>query len=428
MASTAAHSPLSRIMDHQAVLAQMSQTPEDGFSIRWRDFVLRSHFQPILSFSHRSIVGHEALIRASTSEGIGISPLDLLRQARQTEDLINLDRICRYLHLRQAAFLGLEGYLFLNMHPLALMHLPYSGADTFMQAVIAETGLSPDRLIIEITEDALADDSEFETSIAFLKQLGCRVALDDFGAGHSNFDRVWRVHPQVVKLDRGFALRAETSEDAQRLLPQIVELLHEAGSLVLLEGIETARQACIAMASDVDFAQGYHFGRPSPSGGDEPCVLAIIDEVWKSYDQTQADDSRRYRARLAPYLEALKDASVLLSNGASLTLSMQAFLNLPDAMRAYVLDEKGFQLGRNMARSLHSPPAGLTPHCDATRSRWSRRPYFRRALETPGEPCVTRPYLCITSARLCVTLSMSYRLKGHTQVLCGDLFWNGHSE
>lgn len=77
-------------------------------------------------------------------------------------------------------------------------------------------------------------------------RLGCLLAIDDFGAGHSNFDRILQLNPGIVTLDRRFARQIENNLRARRLLPLIVALLHEASAFVLLEGLELHTQAMIA--------------------------------------------------------------------------------------------------------------------------------------------------------------------------------------
>ncbi|WP_230976831.1 EAL domain-containing protein [Pseudothauera rhizosphaerae] len=406
-----------------AALQPLTRRLEGRLTVDWADYRLGSHLQPIVSFSHRSVVGHEGLVRAIDAAGNRIGPLTLLQEADNAAELISLDRSCRYLHIGQAATWGTPGYLFLNMHPLAFASLEATGCADFMRDTTAAFGLPPERLVIEITEDVLTDDSAFESSVRYLKDMGCRIALDDFGAGHSNFDRVWRLKPEIVKLDRDFATRAADDEAARRLLPQIVELLHEAGSLVLLEGIETAGQARIAMAADVDFAQGFFFGHPTGEAPEPAPSVAAIDAVWADYDTVQADDHRRYREHIGDYVNAIGHAAALLSDRRSMDEALKLFLTLPNALRCYMLDEQGFQISRNIPAHGERLATGVTPAVDSARSRWSRRPYFRRAMETPGRVCVTRPYLCISSAVLCVTVSICVQVGGHRRVLCGDVSW-----
>mgnify|MGYP005848167485 FL=1 len=421
------HSPEFRprsdaLLDFGA-LQRLTSRRDGRLTVDWAGHRLCSHLQPIVSFSHRRVVGHEGLVRATDAAGEAVPPLTLLRQADTAAELIDLDRSCRYLHIGQAAAFGVDGYLFLNMHPLAFASMHSTDCASFMRETAAAFDLPPERLVIEITEDVLTDDSSFESSVLYLRDLGCRIALDDFGAGHSNFDRVWRLKPEIVKLDRDFAVRAAIDESARRLLPQIVELLHEAGSLVLLEGIETAEQARIAMAADVDFAQGYFFGRPSGEAPDPAQSVAAIDAVWTDYDASQADDTRCYRERISDYVNAIGHAASLLADRRSADEALRLFLGQPGALRCYMLDEQGFQISRNIPAHGERLAEGITPESDAARSRWSRRPYFRRAMETPGRVCVTRPYLCISSAVLCVTVSICFQAGGQRRVLCGDVAW-----
>ncbi|AVZ80694.1 EAL domain-containing protein [Zoogloeaceae bacteirum Par-f-2] len=423
MPSPAVH-PRGGALPDFSTLHGRARRLDQRLTIDWAGYRLCSHLQPIVSFSHRRVVGYEGLIRATDTAGHPVPPPTLLRQADTAVELIGLDRSCRYVHIGQAAAFGIDGYLFLNMHPLAFASMQVTDCARFMRETAAAFCLPPERLVIEITEDALTDDSSFEASVRYLRELGCRVALDDFGAGHSNFDRVWRLKPEIVKLDRDFALRAAADESARRLLPQIVELLHEAGSLVLLEGIETAEQARIAMAADVDFAQGYLFGRPSGLAPEEAPTVAVIDTVWADYDNSEAEDRRRYRARINDYVNAIGHAAALLADRRSTDEALQLFLGQPGALRCYILDEQGFQISRNIPAQGERRAAGITPETDVARARWSRRPYFRRALESPGRVCVTRPYLCISSAVLCVTVSICYRVDGQRRVLCGDVLWD----
>ncbi|WP_168734254.1 EAL domain-containing protein [Pseudothauera nasutitermitis] len=415
--------PNAPIVDF-ATLHASTRRSGDRLELDWADYTLTSHLQPIVSFSHRSVVGYEGLVRARAADGTPIPPPVLLREADNAAELVSLDRSCRYLHIGQATAYGLDGYLFLNMHPLAFSSIGATDGTRFIGAIRETFHLPPERIVIEITEDVLTDDSSFESSVHYLRELGLRIALDDFGAGHSNFDRVWRLKPEIVKLDRDFAVRAADDEAARRLLPQIVELLHEAGSLVLLEGIETAEQARIAMAADVDFAQGYFFGRPSGERPEPRPTVAAIDAVWAAYDTSQADDTLHYRERIAPYVNAIGHAATLLASRRPQEEALELFLHQPQALRCYLLDEQGFQISRNIPAHGEPPAEGVVPHGDnSAHSRWSRRPYFRRAMETPGRVCITRPYLCISSAVLCVTVSICVQIGGQKRVLCGDVAW-----
>src|SRR5262245_63098821 len=96
----------------------------------------------------------------------------------------------------------------------------------------------------------------------YYRELGCVIVLDDFGAGHSNFDRIWRLHPDVVKIDREMTRRVTVEPLARRMFNGIVSVLHEAGALVCVEGIETEDEALVATDANADLLQGRFFASP----------------------------------------------------------------------------------------------------------------------------------------------------------------------
>lgn len=391
---------------------------------------LSSHYQPIFSLSHRRPVGHEALMRAHDARQASLSPLAVLAQVgHDFEQLLALDRLCRALHLANFSRMqpaGTASWLFLNMNAEVFLHSPERGERDFLDPICREYGISPHNLVIEVLEDAVQDAAQLEAAVGYFRDLGCLIALDDFGAGHSNFDRVWRIKPEIVKLDRSLIVSAAADAKLRRFMAQMVQLLHEAGAMVLVEGIETPREAYIALEGDVDFVQGYYFGRPTDALVDMHARETLIDGLWSDFDQCWRDEKAAYQNAVAPYINAIGYASVLLSAGRSLEEACASFLELPQADFCYLLDAAGQQIGTNLYAQAHpaSDPR-FAPLADAQSARWARRPYFRRALENFGKVQVTRPYLSVASAQLCVTLSASFKQGGEIRVICGDIFWNG---
>jgi hypothetical protein len=102
-----------------------------------------------------------------------------------------------------------------------------------------------------------------------------------------------------------------------------------------------------------------------------------------------------------------------------------SFLELSNSEFCYVLDAYGLQIGTNLWAVDATPNRDprFTPVAGGAGARWARRPYFRRAIDNFGKVQVTRPYLSISSAQLCVTLSCSFKVDGELRVLCGDVRW-----
>jgi hypothetical protein len=300
---------------------------------------------------------------------------------------------------------------------------PYHAAA--LLANLRRLDLSPRRIVLEVLEQRAEDLERLADAVRKFRELGFLIALDDFGAGHSNVERIWQLNPDIVKLDRIMLSHAAHRADMATILPGLVALLHEAGKLVLIEGVETEHEAQMALGCNADFVQGFFFGRPNPGAADSAQAVTCISEVTERYrDQTEARE-RRNASRLAPYIRAFERAAERLAAGELLDEVCWNFLALDHAARCFLLDEKGRQAGRNVVlradRASHE--TRFLPLADAQGANWLRRPYFRAAINAPDRVHVTRPYLSINEALPCVTLSVVTHVGEQTCVLCGDIDW-----
>ena len=395
----------------------------ERFSVQHGELTLTSVFQPIFSLSHMRAVGYEGLLRAHDMLDRPVSPLDVFGEAARVGDVLQLDRLAQTLHLENFKVLGAEReWLFLNVHPGALTD-PYLSAA--LLATLNRLGLPPRRIVLEVLEQRAEDLERLADAVRQFRERGFLIALDDFGAGHSNVERIWQLNPDIVKLDRIMLSHAAHRADMGTILPGLVALLHEAGKLVLVEGVETEHEAQMALACNADFVQGFFFGRPNPGAADATHAATCIGELTERYrDQTEARE-RRNASRLAPYLRAFERAAERLAAGEPLDEVCWNFLALDRAARCFLLDAKGRQAGRNVVlradRAAHE--TRFLPLADAQGANWLRRPYFRDAINSPERVHVTRPYLSINEALPCVTLSVATRVGAQTCVLCGDIDW-----
>jgi EAL domain-containing protein (putative c-di-GMP-specific phosphodiesterase class I) len=383
---------------------------------------LHSAFQPIFSLCHCRVVGYEGLLRAYTSQGADMPPYHVFANARSEPEIVHLDRLSRALHLRNFTLQqNRSDWLFLNINPRVIVQGKYYGS--FFKDLLEHYQVPPSRIVVEIIEGAIEDEEQLSESVNFYKELGCLVAIDDFGAGHSNFERIWRLSPDIVKLDRSMILQASEKATARRVLPGIISLIHEAGSLALIEGVETKREAMIAMDTDVDLVQGYYFAEPAP-GLMESARSKQIGKLFRDYSEVAPQITRR--ERLSAYSAEFAEAAARLQAGFTLVQACEGLLKIDGADRCYLLNQQGIQIGASLIASRRGNPMGdarYQPMADGTGANWVRRPYLQRALQHPRELQVTRPYLSIATGRLCVTVSMAIHVMGQLQVLCYDLDW-----
>jgi EAL domain-containing protein (putative c-di-GMP-specific phosphodiesterase class I) len=399
-------------------------------ALRHGVYTLRSAFQPIFSFSHQRLIGHEALLRATDESGRALSPQRMFDSCSGVDAVRALDSACHLLHASGFAR-GLDPaqWLFLNVDASAFDATSDVATTTAgIRDVAARSGLHPTQIVIELLETALPDGPAFESWVGALKDLGFIIALDDFGAGHSNFDRVFRLRPHIVKLDRNVIARAALDKTVWRVMTQMISLLHECGTQVLIEGVESSAEADIALDSDADFVQGYHFGRPQPALQRLHDASPSMIDVWARTNERSLSASQAHERQVRPYAEALMHAKGRLEAGRPMEEACAAFLGLPDADLCYMLDGDGMQVGPRLFREVQ-PVGGVigdpfAPLHDVRGARWSRRPYFRRAMAAPGELQLTRPYPTMHSRRMNVTLSVCFMLRGTRLVLCGDKLWH----
>jgi EAL domain-containing protein (putative c-di-GMP-specific phosphodiesterase class I) len=268
------------------VVHSLSRVAEDlvragrGESLQWEGVTLWTHFQPIYSVRRAGCFGYEALIRAADMDGVAIRPDRLFEVALARGDGALLDWICRALHLRNFASVDPgDRTLFINVHPQAA--LGDAGCAREFDHLIRYYGATPKRICVEILESACDDEGMLREAVAAYRELGASIAMDDFGIGRSNFDRIVALRPEMVKIDRSVLNEAVGDDKARRMLPGVIELLHEAGAQVAIEGVESANEALIAMDSGADHLQGHYFAAPSANPADDGLTKRIFAELLR---------------------------------------------------------------------------------------------------------------------------------------------------
>src|SRR3979490_1457062 len=316
---------------------------------------LSSHFQPIYSLAHRRPVGYEGLIRAvDSSSGRHVPPLELFSKAPEGEERIRLDRQCRALHVRNFQRLGnVRSWLFLNVDPQVASEGPREGA--FFLKMLQSNGFPAHRVAVELIETPFEDETRLVAAVEHYRKLGCLIGIDDFGAGYSNFDRIGRLRPDIVKIDREMTRRVTIEPLARRMFTGIISVLREAGALVCVEGIETEAEALWAIAANADLMQGDYFAPGSAVLPPENARSDMFARLIAGHRADFAEFQKRQHSRLAPHLAVLKNAVQDLSFGAKLQPAVQGLLKLPGARRCYLIGSDGLQIGANVEaeRNVH---------------------------------------------------------------------------
>ncbi|WP_110186678.1 EAL domain-containing protein [Pokkaliibacter plantistimulans] len=387
---------------------------------QYHNFELRSHFQPIYSLAHRRCVGLEALIR--TQDGnLPCSPLELFAMARARDEEALLDQHCQALHLRNYAELLLpEQWLFINVCPPSA--LAYPDQQLFWNT-LNQLGLAPQRMVMEIIEHASNDPLLLEEQVREYRTRGALVAIDDFGAGHSNFDRIWRLQPDIVKLDRSLLVQAREQTRTRHVLGKLIQLIHGSGALAVMEGVETLDDLHLVFDSGADMVQGFGLAYPAadPRVGLAEGRRKLNAQLAICARRSQRNQ-RLQRQQLERYTSQFTELVSLSRGGTPMHSASEAILRLPGVQRCYLLDQDGYQLSHNMAARQSTDDGRFRPMQDALGASWSRRHYFKSAIAQPGQVQVSDPYLSVSDGSMCLTLSCAFNAEsGRFLVLCCDL-------
>jgi diguanylate cyclase (GGDEF)-like protein len=221
---------------------------------------LKVLYQPIFNASGERVVGVEALARwPHPTRGL-VSPAEFIPIAEHSGLIIELGaRVLRRACLDGKAWPGIT--VSVNVSPLQFRRLDFV---SMVERTLAETGLDPTRLELELTESTLLGNLDSaESAMHRLRAMGVRLALDDFGTGYSSLLYLRRFPFDKLKIDRSFVLSIEKATDAAAIVHAIVSLGRGLGMTVTAEGVETAEQHLFLRAAGVHCMQGFRFGAPS---------------------------------------------------------------------------------------------------------------------------------------------------------------------
>jgi EAL domain-containing protein (putative c-di-GMP-specific phosphodiesterase class I) len=161
-----------------------------------------------------------------------------------------------------------------NISPL---QIPQAGFCSGLAGALEAEAFPPEALSLEVT-DSILTDLAATSVLAEIRQLGVRVAIDDFGIGHSSHRFLRGLQADEVKLDRQFFEGVAHDIRGKVLIGAVIALAHAAGMPVAFEGIETQAEADIALAAGADIVQGFFFAPPLSAGAAED----LVTRYWES--------------------------------------------------------------------------------------------------------------------------------------------------
>jgi EAL domain-containing protein (putative c-di-GMP-specific phosphodiesterase class I) len=223
------------------------------------------HYQPIVRLSDRRLLGVEALVRwVRPGHGL-VMPDAFIPVAEETRLITAIDSWVIEAACRQ--FVGWswappDSSIAVN---LSACDLRSPDIVETVSGTLQRTGLSPNRLVLELTESTIVSgNASIAANLAWLQALGVRLAIDDFGTGYSSLSYLRQIPAQILKLDRSFVSGLDEDDAACTIVGAIVTMGHALGLEIIAEGVELPGQADHLRRLGCDAAQGYLFARPQP--------------------------------------------------------------------------------------------------------------------------------------------------------------------
>ena len=225
------------------------------------DKTLDVHYQPIVAADGARIIGVEALLRWKHPERGDIEPSVFVPVAEQTGLIGRLGEFVLRRALADAKRWPTLS-IAVNVSPVQMRDPAFVG---LVLAVLAETRISPSRVVLEMTEGVLIDNPEdAKRRLDALHAIGVQLALDDFGTGYSSLTYLRRYRFDMLKIDRGFVQALGQSHEGEAIIRAIVALARALGLKIQAEGIETEEQRVLLRLAGCEEMQGFLFAKPGP--------------------------------------------------------------------------------------------------------------------------------------------------------------------
>jgi diguanylate cyclase (GGDEF)-like protein/PAS domain S-box-containing protein/excisionase family DNA binding protein len=221
--------------------------------------------QPVVRLNDRKPVHHEILLRIRDDDGTYILPGNFIELAEslgliQEIDLCVVEKLLAY--MRETGKAGKKLRYFVNLSRASISDQRW--IRRFL-AMLNASGVDPNQLVFEITETAAM--SEIDVTLTFirrLKEMGCRFALDDFGAGFSSFFYLKRFEVDYLKIDGSFIRDLPTDEGSRIFVKAVNDVAHGLQKQVIAEWVESPKVLALLLEMGIQFGQGYLFRRPEP--------------------------------------------------------------------------------------------------------------------------------------------------------------------
>lgn len=327
------------------------------------------HFQPIVDIATGQVAGHEVLARTLDRAGTAHPAGHLFSDpALDEQDVLAFDRAVRLQALQRFAEAGQPGFLTLNISPRWIDLLEDEWIPTI--AMLDLYGVAPGKIIIEIVE-AGSNTGKLQHVVRRYKERGMRVAVDDFGAGCSQFDRVIQLEPDIVKLDMHLFRQAMRGGFPQEIVKSLSFLAERMGSEILCEGVETYDELRFALDIGSKLIQGWLYSAAHGHFTDADAFTPAINSHRLQFlqdginkEERLIEESRQVQQEVTRLCRQIRTFG---------TLARPADIQSSHIMNLFICNTEGTQVSPTWHR--HDNGDWHESH-ERMGHNWSWRPYF----------------------------------------------------
>src|ERR1700761_8072006 len=248
---------------------------------------IRAVFQPIVRLSDLGTIGYEGLARFPTPPGLVALPPDVTLAAAGREGLRDDLEVACWSAIAAAGVPPHGRLLWVNLSPEALAH----------PGLLEVAGRLPSRLVIELTEqDAVFNHRLLRERLRPWIARGALVAVDDAGAGFTSLEYVADIRPDFLKLSRDMVAGVDGDPAREAVLRATAAFAREVGARVVAEGVERPEELAVCRDVEIEYGQGWLFGRPSAPWPQDPAPAAASAPAWVATAGEAAPEGRFERA------------------------------------------------------------------------------------------------------------------------------------
>ena len=220
-------------------------------------------FQPIVNENTGKLYAAESLLRFNFPDGERVSPVEFIPILEETGLIIPVGKwvLGKAIEMCKTVRMVIPDFrVSVNLSYVQILKSPIADE---IYAQVDASGLSPDSMIIELTESGHLENTPSVRKVwEHLKEYGVSIAMDDFGTSYSNLQSIGNLTPNVVKLDRGFTVKALNNEYENRVMRHVIEMVHSLNLKICVEGIETEDELARIKRLSPDYIQGFYYGKP----------------------------------------------------------------------------------------------------------------------------------------------------------------------